>query len=360
MLPAGADDIARRLHLKRRQLGRAAALALGIDADVIVTPEQLLAGGKATVSMTVRGPATAKLRVPGNWRVATTATGQHEVTIPMDETPFSTLKESFDPLGGDDVIGATLTWTHHGSAGELERIRHQRLSLAPQHEPKTVPPRLPRLLIDPEARVGVIAGDTDETLGWLQRLEIAAEAVTDATLTSGDLDRFTTLVVGVFAFGQRPALRANRDRLMAWVEAGGSLVTMYHRPGDGWDEGRTPPRRLVIGSPSFRWRVTDPAAPVTVLVPEHPLLNRPNIISPTDWDGWVRERGLYVASEWDPAYQALIELSDPGEPPLRGALLSATVGAGRHVHVALALHHQFSALVPGVFRLLGNLVARPG
>ena len=205
----------------------------------------------------------------------------------------------------------------------------------------------------------MIAGESDETLDWLRQLEIAAEPVTDAALAGGDLARFTTLLVGIFVFAQRPALRLHRDRLVAWIEAGGSLVTMYHRPGDGWDDGRTPPRRLIIGSPSFRWRVTDPGAPVTVRLPEHRLLTRPNIIGPADWDGWVRERGLYFASEWDPAYQALLEVSDPGEAPLRGALLAGTVGNGRHVHVALALHHQFTAHVAGAFRLLANLVARP-
>jgi len=310
----------------------------------------------------VHGPATARLRAPDNWRVLATLGGRHEISIPADATPFGTMRKNFDPLAGDDVIGATLTWTHHGSTGEIERNPHQRISLAPEHEPKAAPRRLPRasIAIDPMARVGVIAGNTDETLGWLRQIEIVAEAVTDAILASGDLKRFSTLLVGVFGFGQRPALRTHRDRLIAWIEAGGSLVTMYHRPGDGWDEGRTPPRRLVIGSPSFRWRVTDPAAPVTVLAPEHPILTRPNVIGPADWDGWVRERGLYFASEWDPAYQALIELSDPGEPPLRGALLAAPVGAGRHVHVALALHHQFSELVPGAFRLLANLVSKSG
>jgi hypothetical protein len=50
-------------------------------------------------------------------------------------------------------------------------------------------------------------------------------------------------------------------------------------------------------------------------------------------------------------------MADDGEPALQGALLAAPVGAGRHVHVALALHHQFQALVPGAFRLLANLVA---
>jgi hypothetical protein len=134
---------------------------------------------------------------------------------------------------------------------------------------------------------------------------------------------------------------------------------MYHRPRDGWDDGPTPPRRIEIGSPSLRWRVTDPAAPVRVLVASHPLLNMPNVIRPADWQGWVRERGLYFARTWDPDYVPLLELADPGEAPLQGALLAAPVGKGRHVHVALALHHQFAALVPGAFRLLANLVARP-
>ncbi len=49
---------------------------------------------------------------------------------------------------------------------------------------------------------------------------------------------------------------------------GGHLVTLYHRPTDGWQPDDTPPRRIEIGSPSLRWRVTDPAAEVTVLEPD--------------------------------------------------------------------------------------------
>ena len=93
--------------------------------------------------------------------------------------------------------------------------------------------------------------------------------------------------------------------------------------------------------------------------PEHRLLSWPNAIGPGDWAGWVRERGLYFARDWDAAYVPLLEVADSGEAPFRGALLAADIGRGRHVHVALALHHQFTALVPGAFRLLANLVARP-
>jgi hypothetical protein len=140
------------------------------------------------------------------------------------------------------------------------------------------------------------------------------------------------------------------------VEKGGHLVTLYHRPSDGWDPERTPPRRLVVGSPSLRWRVTDPAAEVDVLAPGHKLLTGPNRITAADWAGWDKERGLYFASDWDKAYEPLLALHDAGEKPLRGALLSAAIGKGRHTHVALVLHHQMDRLVPGAFRLMANLV----
>jgi LmbE family N-acetylglucosaminyl deacetylase len=427
-LPAGAEHIAHRLALKRRQLGHASAQALGIAATIAVAPDTLRAGGSARISLAVYGPATARLRLPQAWHAEGPA-----FEVPAGAPPFGTLRDGFDPLGGDDVIGATLAWTHAGSGATLEIGPADRLCLAPAIEASLTPSRVVRrtasdtpvtlvltgavpppswpvlrqngeridifvaagrhdllpagarlsrfdaphagrvalvepaagsllrapIAIDPGARVGIVAGEVDATLGWLRQLDIAAEAVDDATLAGGDLSRFTTLLIGIFAFGQRPALRAHRDRLIAWTEAGGSLVTLYHRPGDGWDAGRIPPRHLLVGSPSFRWRVTDPTAAVTPLHPGHPLLTTPNPIGTADWDGWVRERGLYFASAWDEAYLPLLAIADPDEAPLHGALLAAPIGQGRHVHVALALHHQLTALVPGAFRLLANLVARP-
>ena len=55
-----------------------------------------------------------------------------------------------------------------------------------------------------------------------------------------------------------------------------------------------------------------------VLNPELPVLQRPNKITPADFDGWVQERGLYFASEWDARYMPLWETNDPGEKPLAG------------------------------------------
>ena len=429
-LPDGADDIARRVALKRRQLGRAAAIAHGISAT-LEFPETLRAGEPATMAVTPAARSGVQIRLPKGWHATEHELGRYRLDIPAHAAPFGTIRDSYDPLGGSDVAGVVIRWSHEGSEAMTEIDPAERLCLAPAVQTRVTPQRVVRrtesntpillqlggemapaswpikgartgtfkiivppgrLDLEPAGRaltasrnahigvtaliedatasilraniaiahdscVGVIAGTTDETLSWLHQLDIAAEPIDDETLAHGNLARFTTLLVGIFGFGQRPAARRHRDRIITWTHEGGSLVTMYHRPEDGWEEGRTPPLWMMPGRPSLRWRVTDPAAPVSLLAPDHPLLTTPNIIIPSDWDGWVRERGLYFASGWDPAYVPLLELCDPGETLLRGALLAAPFGAGRHVHVALALHHQFRALVPGAFRLLANLVA---
>jgi hypothetical protein len=112
---------------------------------------------------------------------------------------------------------------------------------------------------------------------------------------------------------------------------------------------------LEIGKPSLRFRVTDENAHVTPLIPDHPLLNTPNKITEADWQGWVKERGLYFAKSWAPAYQPLLQMNDPDEAPHQGALLTARFGKGQHHHCALILHLQMEALVTGAFRLMANL-----
>ena len=207
-----------------------------------------------------------------------------------------------------------------------------------------------------DARIGYVGSGNDNVGSHMRRLGLAVTDLGEAELAGGELSAFTTVVVGIFAFGLRSDLRKATERLHRFVEQGGHLVTLYHRPTDRWDPDRTPPRRLAIGSPSVRWRVTDPSAPVTILSPDSPLLTYPNRIEAADWQGWDKERGLYFVSEHDAAYEELVALNDPGEKPLRGALVSARIGRGRHTHVALVLHHQMDRLVPGAFRIWANLV----
>lgn len=211
------------------------------------------------------------------------------------------------------------------------------------------------------ARIGYIGGGSDRVAYWLQAMGMDVTSFTDSDISDAGallsaLAGVDTLVVGLFAMRTRPALRTSIPVVHHWIQQGGHLLTLYHRPWDAWDALEVPPYRLEIGQPSLRWRVTDEAAHVTHLVADHPLLNTPNVIINADWADWHKERGLYFAKSWDSNYEALLAMTDPDEESHHGALLSARVGKGRHTHTSLVLHHQMEQLVPGAFRLMANLV----
>jgi LmbE family N-acetylglucosaminyl deacetylase len=209
----------------------------------------------------------------------------------------------------------------------------------------------------PSVRVGYVGGGNDQVAEKLSAMGFDVQQLSDEELVDSEvLKKIDTLVIGLFAIRTRPVLQANISSIHQWVHDGGNLLTLYHRPWDDWNEHTIPPRRIKIGKPSLRWRVTDESATVTHLLKDHPLLNTPNNITEADWYGWHKERGLYFAAEWDTAYDALLSMADPEESPHTGALLSAQIGAGRHTHTSLILHHQMEQLVPGAFRLMANLI----
>lgn len=203
--------------------------------------------------------------------------------------------------------------------------------------------------------IGWIDGGVDEAHKWASQLGAKIIQLDNAHLQSGTFDDFDVIVAGVFAGGTRP-LNQSMRHIRAWIETGGHFVTQYHRPIDNWDRTQSSPLPLQPGSPSIRWRVTDASAPVRMLHPDHPLFVGPNKIADIDFDGWVKERGLYFASEWDPAYVPLLAMADGDETPLEGSLLAARIGSGSHVHCALNLFYQMDHLVIGAFRLFANLL----
>src|SRR6185369_4293330 len=97
-----------------------------------------------------------------------------------------------------------------------------------------------------------------------------------------------------------------------FVRDGGTLIVFYQRPTD-WNREMLSPYPLKLGEE----RVTDETAPVTVLLPDHPLLSRPNKITAEDFNRWIQERGLNFPAEWDSRYQALLASGDPGEEQLK-------------------------------------------
>ncbi|MBT8475090.1 MAG: PIG-L family deacetylase [Alphaproteobacteria bacterium] len=312
-----------------------------------ITPERAIlntAHSSRSVSVTLANVrpagADAQITVPDGWNAARTDTG-FDLTLPEDAAEGL----YHLPL---DIDGAP--------AMRVRRIAYDHVDATARAYPATVNLRVLNVAV-PQARIGYIGSGNDRVGHWLAAIDADVRDVSDPELQSdASLAQYDTLVIGIFALRFRPGLAEVMPRLHRWTENGGTLVTLYHRPWDNWDAERTAPRPLEIGQPSLRWRVTDESAEVGHLT-DHPVLQGPNPIGPGTWDGWVKERGLYFAKRWDAAYQPLLEMADPDEAPHQGALLVADIGAGRHVHTSLILHHQMEHLLPGAFHLMANLIA---
>ena len=338
--------VAMRLALSA--YGQTVTLALPPENPLLVlpahqaelAPDALFLNRLAPRPLSLRMTPGATLALPPGWRADPQAEAL-SLVAPADPEPGLTLLPV--SIGGQPAQTVT-------------RIAHAHIGARIRPAPATLRLRVADVALAP-ARVGYVGGGHDRVDHWLAAMGADVTALDDAALTPAGLDGLDTLVIGIFTLKARARLAGLMPRVHAWVRAGGNLVTLYHRPWDNWSPETTPPARLEIGKPSLRFRVTDENAAVRHLQPHHPLLTGPNAIGPADWQGWVKERGLYFAKSWDPAYQALLEMADPDEAPHRGALLSARIGKGRHSHCALIVHLQMEALVPGAFRLMANLIA---
>jgi LmbE family N-acetylglucosaminyl deacetylase len=216
--------------------------------------------------------------------------------------------------------------------------------------------RVADLLLPESSAIGYIRGASDRVPEALREIGLPVQILDDVDLRGGDLAAYDVIVVGPRAYETDSALMRHNDRLLAYVRDGGHLVVQYQQYQ--FNRGAYAPLPLTIARPNAR--VTDERAPVRVLEPEHPVFTTPNRIDRRDWDGWVQERGLYFAGEWDDGYRPLVEMSDAGEPPLRGALLVAQYGRGTYAYTGVSFFRSIPAGVPGAFRLFLNLLAWRG
>jgi hypothetical protein len=106
-----------------------------------------------------------------------------------------------------------------------------------------------------------------------------------------------------------------------------------------------------------RYRVTVEESAVMFPHVDSPLLQAPNHISAKDFEGWVQERGLYFATQWDPRYETVISSHDPGEKPMEGGELWTRYGKGVYIFTSYSWFRQLPAGVPGAYRLFANLIS---
>ena len=207
-------------------------------------------------------------------------------------------------------------------------------------------------------KVGYIPSSDQTLQRALAALGVDAKELTVDDVAKADLNGFHTIIIDNRGYQAHPELIASNNRLLKYVEDGGTLLVFYHRTNE-WnpDERRNRPQLAPYPIVIDDDRVTDEDAPVTFLQPRHPLLNFPNKITQKDFADWIQERGLYFPKEWDPKYTAVLATNDKGEPPLRGGLLVAPYGRGNYIYTSFVWYRQLRAGLPGGYRMFANLIS---
>jgi hypothetical protein len=171
-------------------------------------------------------------------------------------------------------------------------------------------------------------------------------------VTAANLKRTDAVVLGIRTLNVNDRFPYMVDELLSYVEQGGTMVVQYNTQGD-FEHEKFSPYPIGIS----RKRVTEENSTVRILKPDYTVLNKPNKITLSDFDGWVQERGLNYPDKWDPAFDAVLSMNDTGEPPLDGSLLVAQFGLGRYVYTGISFFRQLPEGVPGAYKLFANLVS---
>lgn len=200
--------------------------------------------------------------------------------------------------------------------------------------------------------IGYVMGAGDEIPEYLQQIGYELTVLSDEDLELSSLNKFDAIITGIRAYNTIEKLRLFHANLIKYVEAGGTLIVQYNNN-----------RELVVdqvGPYPFtisRDRVTEENSLVNFINPNNQLLNFPNKILPSDFDGWIQERGLYFADKWDEKYETLIGCNDKGETRKDGGLLFTKYGKGIFIYTGYAFFRQLPGGVPGAYKLFVNLIS---
>jgi hypothetical protein len=349
---------------KQMELNVVPAFSLRVTPERALVPlaqARLAATRDIRVSVTngVRSPAEAvvRLRAPDGWlvmpsRSSVAFTREDESrTVRFTVTPPKGAREGESRITAEVASPASPGVVFDQGYQVVEYPHIQRRHVIHPAEARV---RLLDVRVAPGLRVGYVMGVGDQVLPALEQLGALVTTIGPDELAWGDLLRYDVIITGVRAYERRADLRANNRRLIDYAEAGGTVLVQYNKME--FNQAQHGPYPAAVSAA----RVTDETAPVTVLVPRHPVFTFPNPIGERAWEGWTQERGLYFLGEKDPAYVDLVELADPfpfNPGPKRGALVEARVGKGRWLYVGLGLWRQVPAGTDGAYLLLANLIS---
>lgn len=301
----------------------------------------------------VKGPAKgdARLDLPAGWKSSptsinfSTARDGEDENLSFQVTPSHLEKREY-------TLTAVAEYGGHEYKEGYRTVGYQGLRPYNLYRPATYRTTGVDVRVAPNLTVGYIAGTGDSVPQSLANLGIQPHMLSASDLASGDLGKYSVILVGERAYDVREDLRANNSRLLDYVKNGGVEIVQYQSPA--YDHNFGPYPYALSDNPEV---VMDVRSQVTFLSPQAPLLTWPNLITAEDFSGWVEERGHGFMKSWDSHYHALLSTHDPNQAPQEGGLLAARYGKGAYVYCAYAFYRELPEGVPGAYRLFANLLS---
>src|SRR5690606_446550 len=232
--------------------------------------------------------AVARLQLPSGWRAEPGEIPLHFSTKAAETVAHVTVYPS-ERASLSDSLSVMLEYPNETEAKKAHAIR----PISYEHIPKITwfPPakaRLSKVETGESAKhIGYLPGAGDLIPAALREIGLQVTVLKEQDVLSGDLSQYDAIVTGVRLYNVNQRMRYMQPRLMEYVKAGGTLVVQYN-VSRGLHVDDIGPYALELSSA----RVTDETAPVTVRLPDNPVLTHPNTITPADFEGWVQERGL--------------------------------------------------------------------
>lgn len=309
-----------------------------------------------TIPVTLKAGAsgingTVSLKVPAGWRVVPAGIPFSIARQGDEKTVFFTITP---PQGeSEGYISPEISFEGKTYDKELVEINYD-------HIPKQsilLPSRAKIVRLDIEKageNIGYITGAGDEVPESLRQIGYTVIPVEVASISASALEKFDAVVVGIRAYNVVDALKFKQKFLLDYVKDGGTLILQYNTSGrSGLEVENLAPYDLTIS----RDRVTEEDSEVRLLAKNHSLLNFPNKIDKSDFDGWVQERGLYFPDAWGPEFTPVLSMNDKGESPKNGSLLIAPYGKGYYIYTGLSFFRELPAGVPGAYKLFTNMLS---
>ena len=294
---------------------------------------------------------TLELESPENWKIT-----PNKIPFSIDKKgDYETFYFTITPPNQNDKAVVKPRVTHN-----KKRYNKQLITIDYEHIPtqKVLLPaafNVIKVAIEKHGKnIAYVAGPGDQVPESLRQIGYNVTVIKPEAISSGFLQNFDAVVMGIRAYNIHKSLAFKKDILLDYVSYGGNLIVQYNTSGrKGLDMSAHSP----YGFNLSRDRVTNENAAVTFINPQHPILNGPNKITENDFEDWTQERGLYFANEWDDHFTPIFSMHDKGEKDKNGSLLVAKYGKGYYIYTGLSFFRQLPAGNPGAYKLFANMLS---